>query len=73
MTVFGLHGGVAGFVKGEPDDQSLDPAFVAEFPDLTDIVVEVASLQRMERSDSQTEAVAACESDPSTADIKAQC
>ena len=73
MTVFGLHGGVAGIIQGEPNDQSLNPAFVAEFPDLTDIVVEVATLHCIQWSDSQSKAVAACEPDPSTADIKAEC
>ena len=73
MTVSGLDGGVAGIIQGKSNDQSLNPAFVAEFPDLTDIVVEVATLQCIEWSDSQPKAVAACEPDPSTADIKAEC
>ena len=73
ITVFGLHGGVTGIIQGEPNDQSLNPAFVAECPDLTDIVVEVSTLHCLEWSDSQSKAVATCESDPSTADVKAEC
>ena len=73
MTVSGLDGGVACIIQRQPNDQSLNPAFVAECPDLTDIVVEVATLQCIEWSDSQSKPVAACEPDPSTADIKAEC
>ena len=73
MTVFGLHGGVPGIIQGESNDQSLNPAFVAEFPDLTDVVAELATLQCVEWSDSHSKAVAACKPDPSTADIKAEC
>ena len=73
ITVFGLHGGVAGIIQGEPNDQNLNPAFVAKFPDLTDIVVEIATLHCIEGSDSQSQAVATCEPDPSTADVKAEC
>ena len=73
MTVFGLHGGIAVIIKGEPNNQSLNPARVAECLDLADIVIEVATLQCFEWSDSQSKAVAACEPDPSTADIKAEC
>ncbi|QNJ22589.1 putative Holliday junction resolvase domain protein [Synechococcus sp. MIT S9220] len=40
---------------------------------MADIVIEVATLQCFEWSDSQSKAVAACEPDPSTADIKAEC
>ena len=72
MTVFGLHGGVAGIIEGKSNDQSLNPAFVAEFLDLTDIAVEVATFQRIEWSDSQSKAVAASEPDASSAHIKAE-
>ena len=73
MTVSGLDGGVACIIQRQPNDQSLNPAFVAESPDLTDIIVEVTTLQCIEWSDSQSKPVAACEPDPSTADIKAEC
>ena len=72
MTVFGLHGGVAAVIQGKPDDQSFNPAFVAEFFDLTEIVAEVATFQRFEWCDSQSKAVTACQSDSSTAYIKAE-
>jgi len=73
MAVFGLRGGVACIIQREPNDQSLNPTFVAELPDLSDIVVEVTTMQCVEWRDSQSKAVTACEPDPSTADIKAEC
>ena len=72
MTVSGLQGGVAMVIQGEPDDQSLNPAFLAEFLDLTEIVAEVAAFQRLEWSDGQSKAVTACQSDSSAAYIQAQ-
>ena len=72
MTVLGLQGGLAGVIQGEPHDQSLNPAFVAECLDVTDIVVEVVTFQCIEWSHGQSKAIAACESDSSTAHIKAE-
>ena len=70
--MFGLRGRVADLIQGEPHDQSLNPAFNAEFFDVTDIVAEVATFQRLEWCDRQAKAITACQSDSSTAYIKAE-
>ena len=72
MTVLGLQGGLSGVIQGEPNDQKLNLAVGAECLDTTDIVVEVATSQRIEWSHGQSKAVATRESDSSTAHIKAE-
>ena len=73
LTVSGLHGGVSLVIEWETNHQRLHPTFSTELLQLPEVVAERTTVQGIEWCDSQSQGVAACQSDAFAAHIKAQC